>query len=596
MQANYIKKAFILPFLLVFVLSCNNNRSMTHKIEEIKEVGDSNPTLALTMLDSLDVIIPNQSAAVINQFNLVRLRLQDKAGIVQKSDATVRQLLAFYEKNGSDAEKQEVYYYAGSVYRDVQDTPRALMYFLKSAELAEKNSGLDSIMLRNAYSNLFYLFYGVQDYTNAHMYAKKEYEISRKINKTELTCLMHLGLSYTVLDSLKQAKDIYVYTLDSITASPDLLKDSEILSALLSEFSYIKDTTNASLCFNLLDKNKVSNENDNKCFAYGEYYNLIGKKDSSIYYYTCILHNNKDYFRMYDASKALFFLYNGRHQTTKANALANEYIQISDSLDIGKRQELAATVNNEFKYYKEKGKEEKIIKERDEIQSKLRNSTIGMVVIILLAVFLIIYKRNVLLKELLKLSNDRNKLIVVKKELLTEIQTKDKELNNSKVLLDNLKKELEETKNKVGKLDKDLVKYSEELKQKEALLTEKMEQNQMIINLLHHSELEISAEDVINSIRKASKGTKEMSEKEWRRLYKAIDELYPTFKSQLLTKLDKFNEKQMQVCYLMRIGLSSAQIRNITSLSRATIWRWTKMYSWIQTIDLPNKNKTSKEY
>ena len=53
---------------------------MTHKIEEIKEVGDSNPTLALTMLDSLDVIIPNQSAAVINQFNLMRLRLQDKAG------------------------------------------------------------------------------------------------------------------------------------------------------------------------------------------------------------------------------------------------------------------------------------------------------------------------------------------------------------------------------------------------------------------------------------------------------------------------------------------------------------------------------------
>ena len=157
----------------------------------------------------------------------------------------------------------------------------------------------------------------------------------------------------------------------------------------------------------------------------------------------------------------------------------------------------------------------------------------------------------------------------------------------------------EEQKQKLEKktsLGTNKEKFETELKQKEALLTEKMEQNQMIINLLHHSELEISAEDVINSIRKASKGTKEMSEKEWRRLYKAIDELYPTFKSQLLTKLGKFNEKQMQVCYLMRIGLSSAQIRNITSLSRATIWRWTKMYSWIQTIDLPNKNKTSKEY
>ena len=37
----------------------------------------------------------------------------------------------------------------------------------------------------------------------------------------------------------------------------------------------------------------------------------------------------------------------------------------------------------------------------------------------------------------------------------------------------------------------------------------------------------------------------------------------------------------MQVCYLMRIGLTKHQIQNITGLARVTIWRWTKKYSWV---------------
>ena len=125
-----------------------------------------------------------------------------------------------------------------------------------------------------------------------------EYDISKKLNKTELTCLMHLGMSLSAIDSLEQAKDIYVYTLDTISSTPGLSEDTEILSSLLSEFSYLRDTINASLCYRLLDNNNVSNENDGKCFAYGEYYNLIDKKDSSIYYYSKILHNNTDLYRI----------------------------------------------------------------------------------------------------------------------------------------------------------------------------------------------------------------------------------------------------------------------------------------------------------
>lgn len=48
----------------------------------------------------------------------------------------------------------------------------------------------------------------------------------------------------------------------------------------------------------------------------------------------------------------------------------------------------------------------------------------------------------------------------------------------------------------------------------------------------------------------------------------------------LLRELGTFTEQQMQVCYLMRIGLSKPQIQNMTNLSRTTVWRWVNRYDW----------------
>lgn len=62
---------------------------------------------------------------------MARLRVQDKAYIAATSDIVAKQLVTYFEKNGTALEKQEAYFYAGSVYRDLQDTPRALKYFSK---------------------------------------------------------------------------------------------------------------------------------------------------------------------------------------------------------------------------------------------------------------------------------------------------------------------------------------------------------------------------------------------------------------------------------------------------------------------------------
>ncbi len=85
--------------------------------------------------------------------------------------------------------------------------------------------------------------------------------------------------------------------------------------------------------------------------------------------------------------------------------------------------------------------------------------------------------------------------------------------------------------------------------------------------------------------KKTSTVKENMKTADWKQLYQAVDELYPTFKDRILKELGTFTEQQMQVCYLMRIGLSKPQIQSMTELARVTIWRWVKKYDWILTPD-----------
>ena len=412
----------------------------------------------------------------------------------------------------------------------------------------------------------------------------KEYSLSRIIGKTELTCLTHLGMSLMALDSIERAKDIFAFALDTISSNQRLKEDTEVLCSLLFNFSYLKDSAHAARCISFLEQLDIDEGNAAMNYAFGEYYRMIGKRDSAIIEFNRILQNKSDLLRMYDASKTLFQIYDDGGDLVEANKLAKLFVSLTDSIDLGKRQELAATVKNEFQYHRDQQHEQRLISEKQQFQSWLISAIIAIIIILFSAIAVVLYRRNIYLNKLLSISNELSKQIATKDQLQAKIYEKEKELSESKILLDKKENDLKSVRIQLSDLNEELKKYSEDLKKKERLLSERMAQNQTFINLLHQSELERKAEDVIYAIRQSSEGKKDMTSADWKQLYNAIDELYPTFKDLLLKELGTFTEQQMQVCYLMRIGLSKPQIQNMTNLSRVTIWRWVKKYDWIQKI------------
>ena len=566
------------------MLSCSKGHSL-EKMESIKIVGDENPEKALSMLDSLEIQIREENDYVINKYDLLRIRLNDKADKMPNSDIMIKRLLGYFEENGSMLDKQEASYYAGSVYRDLQDTPRSIEYFLKSIEYAKQVDDCDSVMLRNAYSNLNDLYYKVQNYKDAVKMAQKELETAQKIRTDDIIPYLRLGTAYLALNNNKDACVAFDSAFAGIITSNDVSKYQDALLYLLCDYSVLKQSPKAQKCFSLIKTNPLIEFSDFPCMAFAQYYEMCNVTDSAIIYSKLVLDKGNDIYNMYDASKLLHRIYTEKGDVYNANHYANIYMQLSDSLDFGKRQELAATVNNEFQYHLDQKKEQTLLEERERYKNTLAFVIMTVMILACIAYIFYVRRRNKHLKEVLSLSEELQRVSNDERRLLIDIEQKGMEVDKFKKALEKTSDELADVKNELLRVNAELSDYDMALKTKEQQLSEKMEQNKTFIKLLHQSELEGKAEDVIYAIKQSTNGKKNMKSSDWRQLYQAVDELYPLFKDKLIKELGNFTEQQMQVCYLMRIGLSKLQIQSMTNLSRVTIWRWVKKYDWIITPD-----------
>ena len=159
----------ILLFSSVLFAACSKqeNEVLLKELNDIKAMGDTLPQAAMRRLDSIKPQFDNETEYMRNKLALLEIRLQDKAYITHTTDKQIKNICRFFEKNGTSVDKQEAYYYMGSVYRDLNDYPNAVTFFLKSAAIAEKASYTDVALWENTYSQLGFL-YGMQiNYTEA---------------------------------------------------------------------------------------------------------------------------------------------------------------------------------------------------------------------------------------------------------------------------------------------------------------------------------------------------------------------------------------------------------------------------------------------
>lgn len=610
--------------LFLIAIACKDFNSVECELEEIKKVGDREPFVALAQYDSLQGQIGSASEYIRNKYALLGLRLRDKALLLHTSDSCIRRLVPYFEKKGTVREKQEVYYYAGSVYRDLKDTPRSLEYFLLSTEFAQ-NDNIDSLMLRNSYSQLHNLYLSVQDYSNALLAAEKECDISSRLGILDDVSRMHLANAHFRLNNEKIAYKLMGEVLQ-IEASAEENRNFGVLSDLLYSYSYLKDKEKAGICFNLLsDYEPLPSAN---YLALAKYYILVGESDSCVQCFKHVL-SSDDLEAKYDASNQLFQYFMGKGDKEQALHYAALFNEISAELNLGKRQELAATVNNQYKYYRDKQEEEKIKEERRFLAIIARAAGILCIIITVISIALFYYQKYKRARRLLGIVNSLKITNQLKREKEQELFNEEKLVNAITENIVTTKEEKERIENELAKtteritelteslkearlecdakmnalkekeeelqqnkqtlhnkinditiIDLQLQRSEQELREKTILLEEKLKQNESLFRMLHLSDLHGNANVVIESIKKAADGKEILSDGTWKQFITAVDNLYPHYHNDVIDKLGTLKTEQLRVCYLLKAGLSNTQIQNlITDASRATIWRWIRRYN-----------------
>lgn len=533
----------LIALLLSLLFACCKDDSLLRKMEQIKRIGNEQPELAISMLDSLKMEVNNASEYDRMKYELLSIRLHDKADILHTSDVSIKKLVKYFEQKGTMQEKQEVYYYAGSVYRDLDDTPRALTCFVKSVEYAEQDIQIDSVLLRNSYSQLYALFFNVQDYSHALQMARKEAEIAQKLDILDISTILHEGATLLRIDSVSSAKASVMHAfkyMEEYCSSADIYS----LTSLLYQLSSLGYLEEAYKCYERIMKfQKTQKLPTSTCLSLGRYFSESEQLDSAIYWYDTVLKNPNNLDLLYDASHNLSLIYNSLNNSEKANLYAQVFIQINDSLNLGKRQAEAATVNNLYKYHRDAEAERAVMEEGERNKQQMRMVCLISALGFLSCVIFFYYRKNKHLRQILEKSLELQQMKQKNQELLDELDETEKELQS---------------------------------KSKE--LGDKVEQNKLFLRMLHKSEMELNAEDVIRNIHEASVGRHKITAREWQQLLAAVDQLYPDFKDALVMRTESMTEEQMKFCYLLRIGLSNPQIQNVTDMSRATVWRWSKKY------------------
>lgn len=558
-------------------ISCKDN-SLLSKMDQIKTVGDENPALALKMLDSIYVDARNASEYTIMKYDLLKIRLEDKSYIPHTSNRTIENLMKYFEDNGTIKDKQEAYYYAGSVYRDLDDTPRAIENFYKSIETVDNKNKkeCDSIILRNAYSNLHYLFVNVQDYNNALKMAQMDYSISKALNKMTINTIIQITTAYLNMDMEKEG----IHYLDeafNCIKDKKYANEDNFIYLVLYHYSNLNLKDKANECYNLIKKRKLKRMDAFVRNILGNYYMLIGQQDSAIACYEYIINEKKNELAMYDTSKKLFLIYSENGNKDKAIKYGAEFVRMSEKLDLAKNSELAATVNNKYKYHLDQSRMQKMESERT---MYLRIALIiGFSAVLLTLAFVIFYmrKKNITLRRQLALTDSLNSVKAQMSDIKKNTLLKEQQLASAQ-------SEIAAKEQKMKEISEELQRNEQLLETTKKRLNDKMKQSEQLMQMLHKAELEDSASDVVETVRKSAEGKKKLSATEWQQLYSAVNSLYPDFKDSIVSRDGNLSEQQMQMCYLMRIGLTGPQINNVVDISRTTVWRWTNANKWIYDI------------
>lgn len=523
--------ALSLTSLLVLccLSSCRKQVALPTELLHIDSTMNDDPQAALTKLQSLDSRYKDAPEAVRMKFALLKVKAADKSFLLQESDSTMRALVDYYDEYGTPNERMEAYYYLGCAYRDLHDSPKAVKNYRTAIDLADTaDAHFDWKLYAIINEQLAALLERQFRYNEAIAVQKKVIGIERSKGLDCLRSMCILGSQFEEADSLTRTAHWYCEVLSLIKKQGVDETDLLYLGTLIGFFARNHYEEQAAQCFAAVTRFPVCEWPVNTCSAIGTYYEVVGKLDSALFYYTYADERyGSDIYRRKSSLRNLYDFHKRRGNEREAAKYAELYILYSDSVEMD--QTLAQTLQEDKMYQYWKDEQEHLQFERDAYRNKMlaASAFAGLFAVLLCAIGI----KRAYRKRLRKKEDENRGLQKEKAELQEEVSCSQAQLD--------------------------------------AVMTEREQE-------LHRQALiAVSLDEVVRTFADEVRSGGMVKDKVlWEKLFLTIDLHFPHFKESVATTYGRPELKYLQFLYLLKAGFNKATAAALLGGKRSTANNW----------------------
>ena len=553
------EKVIYLLLILLILASCAGNRKydeLMQRADSIMNVNDDSAKVAIRMLDGVKSQLSEFTKKQRMRYELLRHKAMNKACITFTSDSVMKEVVDYYDHHGSANERMLANYVLGCVYRDIHEVPLALEYYNKATEQADTTTaGCDYGTLYRVYSQMGFLFskqylpYQLLDaFGKAEKYAY--------LAKDTLNAIINYQNKGDAYDYLGKKDSVVAINLRSANMFMRIGDNYNAAIALGCNYSYYiekQDTVNAKKAFEAYFSTGYEGNleyEDSKAYVLyqkGTYYMFTGQLDSACYILQQSLKFCKSFSNKAATTKALAHYYAKVNQPSLAMKYALQSSEYNDSSLMEARKNQLQQMQAMYDY----GRNQEIARmaEQKAKRSTQMNYMIVFACVILFLFLSYIYRKQLALKK---------KRIAVSKLLYEDSLLKLKRLQDEKAKL------VAENDNKLFQVIMEKENTIDKLKAEISDIQDKY-------SLTSVSNVELTLMD--SSIYKKIKfielhPKKSMCEEDWKELANTIENAIPNFSPVLKNRL---NDKDYQICLLVRLGFSTSLVARLLGLSDAAI-------------------------
>ena len=553
------EKVIFLLLIIMILTSCAGNRKyddLMQRADSIMNVNDDSAKVAIRMLDGVKPQLLEFSKAQKMRYELLRHKAMNKACITFTSDSVMKEVVDYYDHHGSANERMLANYVLGCVYRDLHEAPMALEYYNKATEQADTTAAdCDYGTFYRVYSQMGFLF-SKQYLPYQELNAFDKAEKYAYLAKDTLNAIINYQNKGDAYGYLGKKDSVIAINLQAAKLFKKHGNDYAAAIAFGCNYDYYiekKDSINAKKAFEAYNSTGYegnSNYEDAKAYVLyqkGTYYLFVNKQDSAYDNLSLSFKMCKSYSIKAATTKALAQYYAKVNQPAMAMKYALQSSEYNDSDLIEARKTQLQQVQAMYDY----SRNQEIAKNAE--QKAERSTRMNyMIVLSCLMLFLLlsyIYRKQIAIKK---------KKIAVSKLLYEDSLLKLKRLQDERAKLvaenDNkLAQVIMEKENTISKLKAEITHIQERYS----------------LSSVSDADLILKDSSIYKKIKFIEVHPKEkMCEEDWKELADTIEEVVPNFIPVLKNKL---NDKDYQICLLVRLGFSTSLVARLLGLSDAAI-------------------------